>query len=461
MKQPRPPKDIVDLARRLEAAGYRAYLVGGAVRDSLLGLPSNDFDVATDAAPETVASLFRRVIPTGIRHGTVTVLMPVHSVEVTTFRTEHGYSDGRRPDRVEYAARIDDDLARRDFTVNSMAWDLLGRTLVDPFGGREDLASRTIKAVGDPMERFGEDGLRILRAIRFACQLDFRIEAETLKAIKPSLGKLESVSAERIRDEFSRIITSGRPSVGLRLMEETGILGMVVPELIPGRGMAQKGAHALDVLDHLYACADAAPRNLVLRLAALFHDAGKPESMRVGDDGIPTFHRHEEISGRIAETVLRRLRYPNDAVERVIHLVRQHMFNYEDRWTDSAVRRFIARAGLDSLEDILALRRADSFATAGHVPDPGALDDFSARIRDVVAKGEALGIGDLAVTGEDLASIGVPRGPRMGWILRQLLETVLDDPGQNEKSQLLGIASALLETSSGLGNYQRMQSGQP
>ncbi len=443
MKSVRVPDDLLQFARRLSDAGHGAYLVGGAVRDALLGRPAGDFDIATDATPEQVQALFRRVIPTGIQHGTVTVLLPAHKVEVTTFRTEHGYSDGRRPDRVEYASRIEDDLSRRDFTINAMAWDILGRRLVDPWDGRGDLSRRIVRAVGDPALRFAEDGLRVLRALRFASQLEFEMDGPTLDAIPGALERFRLVSAERVRDETSKILLSPRPSVGLALMERTGMLAIVFPELAACRGETQKGAHLLDVLDHLYAATDAAPPELRLRLAALFHDAGKPGSRGIGADGEATFHRHEELSARIARDTMRRLRYPNDLSDAVEHLVRQHMFNYEDRWTDAAVRRFAARVGRSSLDDLIALRRADAVATAGQPADTRALAAFRDRIDAVLARGAALNLKDLAIGGEDLAALGVPRGPAMGELLKELLETVLEDPAQNGRESLLRIAAAL------------------
>ncbi|MFZ2635122.1 MAG: polynucleotide adenylyltransferase, partial [Rectinemataceae bacterium] len=301
MRMPNPPEELRELARRFESQGHKAYLVGGAVRDAFMGRPAGDYDVATDASPEEVLRIFPRVIPTGIKHGTVTVLLRHYKVEVTTFRIEHGYSDGRRPDSVEFAADIGADLSRRDFTINAMAWDILGRELVDPYGGQADLAAKTIRAVGNPEARFGEDGLRPLRALRFASQLDFSLDPDTFAAIPKALDRYRSVSAERVRDEFSKILLSPLPSRGLRLMESTGILFESLPEFRVCRGATQKGGHAFDVLDHLYASVDAAPPDLVLRLSALFHDVGKPASRKEGEDGVPTFHRHEEISAALAE----------------------------------------------------------------------------------------------------------------------------------------------------------------
>ena len=443
MSRIHPPLELYELAGIFGQAGKRCYLVGGAVRDSLLGRPVNDFDVATDARPEEVLRLFRRVIPTGIKHGTVTILYKGLQVEATTFRTETDYSDGRHPDRVEYAATIEEDLSRRDFTMNAMAFDLLDKALLDPFDGEMDLGRRLVRAVGDPLERFWEDGLRPLRALRFASQLGFEVEEATLAAIPARLDRFRLVSAERIRDELQKILLSPSPSRGLRLMESTGMLELVVPELAACRGVEQKGMHVFDVLDHLYASVDAAPSDLALRLAALFHDIGKPESKVDIPGGEPTFYRHEENSARIAQAVMTRLKLPNALMDEVVHLVRHHMFAYDESWSDAAVRRFLARVGEDYVERLFALRLADGAGIIGAPVDSRSLDPFRRRIEKALVEAHAFGLRDLAIGGAELASIGVPKGPTMGKILAELLEAVLDDPTLNEKEPLLRIAGKL------------------
>ncbi len=443
MRQIRPPRELSEFAGVLREAGKKCYLVGGAVRDYLLGREVSDFDLATDARPEEVARLYRRVIPTGIKHGTVTVLWKGFEVEVTTFRTESSYADGRHPDEVAFAATIEEDLARRDFTVNAMAFDLSEGRLLDPFGGREDLAHKLLRAVGDPMERFGEDGLRPLRAVRFAAQLGFEVEAATLAAIGPSIERFRLVSAERVREELVKILLSERPSAGLRLLESTGLLLEISPELAACRGVEQRGMHVFDVLDHLYACVDAAPPRVVLRLAALLHDVAKPAAKveRPGED--PTFYRHEELSAKAAEAFMKRLRFPNALIDEVAHLIRCHMFSYDDSWSEAAVRRFIARVGPENMEGLFSMRIADGTAIIGRSVDPRSLEPLRARIERVLAAKEAFGLGDLAVKGADLASAGVPPGPKMGMMLKELLETVIDDPALNERDRLLEIARKL------------------
>lgn len=444
MRVIRPPRELSDFARVLAGAGKSCYLVGGALRDYLLGRDVSDFDVATEARPEEVVRLFRRVIPTGIKHGTVTVIFKGLRLEVTTFRTETSYADARHPDAVEYASTIEEDLSRRDFTINAMAFDLESKSLIDPHGGRDDLDRGVLRAVGSPLVRFGEDGLRPLRAIRFASQLNFGIEEATLAAIRPSIGRFRMVSTERVREELQKILLSPKPSLGLRLLEDTGLLAEISPELAACRGVTQGGMHVYDVLDHLYACVDAAAPDLVLRLAALLHDIGKPEARAERPGEAPTFYRHEEYSARDSEVFMKRMRFPNALIDEVAHLVRSHMFSYDESWSDAAVRRFLARVGVGSLDRLFALRIADGTAIIGRPVDRMSLDPLRERIAAVLAAREALGVADLAIRGGDLASIGIAPGPSMGALLKELLEAVIDDPSLNERERLLDIARRLM-----------------
>jgi tRNA nucleotidyltransferase (CCA-adding enzyme) len=435
------PREIRYIAEKIDRAGRKAYIVGGALRDHFMKRHvENDFDMATDASPQEIISLFPRVIPTGIKHGTVTVLSGTYSVEITTLRVERGHTDGRRPDAVEFVADIEEDLSRRDFTMNAMALNILSGKFHDPFDGRKDIVGRCIRSVGNPALRFAEDGLRPLRAIRFAAQLDFFIEEETLSAIPSTLATFRQVSRERVRDELQKILSSPSPSTGLRLLESSGLLAEILPELISSRDCHQKGMHAFDVMDHLFLAVDSARNSPEIRLAALFHDAGKPAASSPGPGGVPSFFNHEKISADLATSAMRRLKFPNETIDMVVHLVRNHMFNFTGDWTDAAVRRFIARVGVASLDDLLALRVADAAATQGTKPDPGLLEPFRARIAGILDKDTAFSIRDLDIDGNDLSTIGIPKGPTMGKILNELLETVLDDPDQNEKEKLLRIA---------------------
>jgi tRNA nucleotidyltransferase/poly(A) polymerase len=424
----------------------------------LRGGKVQDWDLATDAPPEEVSAIFRearprgRVIPTGIRHGTVTVLYRNHRMEITTYRTEAGYSDGRRPDAVRYAASVEADLSRRDFTMNAIALRLPSGLTVDPFGGAADIRAGIIRCVGKAEERFAEDGLRPLRAVRFAAQLGFSPEEATLAAIGGALGTSAKVSPERVRDEIGKIIASPLPSRAFRLMEQTGLLSLFLPELAACRGFEQKGFHRFDVLDHSLLALDyAAARGFPpeVRMAALLHDIGKPAVRAAGEDGTWTFFRHEGESEKIARQILCGLRYPNAFIDEVCHLVKEHMFHYTGDWSDAAVRRFIVRAGKAHLENLYRLRRADAFAAAARDPGPGFLLPLAERVDRVLAGEQALGLKDLAVSGRDLMAAGIKGGKTMGIILNELLETVLDDPEQNSREKLLEIAGKIQERYSG------------
>jgi putative nucleotidyltransferase with HDIG domain len=452
MGNPRVHPVLNEVAAVFSGRGKQAFLVGGAVRDLLRGEPAKDWDLATDALPEEVIAMFRGgkhrwpVIPTGIKHGTVTVRYKGVSIEVTTFRTESAYGDGRRPDAVRYAASVEEDLSRRDFTMNAAAMELPSGRLVDPFDGRGDIRRRLIRCVGNPAERFAEDGLRPLRAVRFASQLGFELDPATLEAIPAAMKTTARVAPERIRDELDKIMASGKPSAALTLMEKTGLLELILPELASCRGIDQKGFHRFDVLDHsLLACDYAAARNMPppVRLAALFHDTGKPRTRRADPAGGWTFYQHEKESAALARAALTRLRYPNAFIDRTVHLIAEHMFHYDEAWSDAAVRRFIIRAGEENLPDLYALRRADAYALAGTEPPPDLLLPLKNRVESALAKSRVLSLRDLAVSGKDLMEIGVKPGPHMGIILGELLEAVVEDPELNRREKLLEIGENL------------------
>jgi len=439
------PAILKDFSRFFTSNGFQVFLVGGAVRDLFLDKKAEDWDVATDARPEQVATLFRRIIPTGIEHGTVTIPFREKMIECTTFRTETGFSDGRRPDSVSFHSTIEEDLARRDFTMNAIAVSLPDGNVVDPFGGRTDIGAGIIRTVGTASERFSEDGLRPLRAVRFASQLGFMIDGPTLQAIEPALPVTARVARERIRDELVKILVSPVPSKALRFMEMTGLLKLVLPELASCRGIEQKGMHRHDVLDHLLASCDAAPQDsIVLRLAALLHDIGKPRVRAIGSDGQYTFHNHESESERIAASIMERLRFPLKTQKNVCHLVARHMFHYEPAWTDAAVRRFIVRVGEDHIGDLFALRRADSEGIAGSGTEPPELAEFGSRIEGLLEKEHAFTLKDLKVNGTDLMQAGLPPGRRTGLVLGELLEAVLEDPSLNTRERLLEITAEII-----------------
>jgi tRNA nucleotidyltransferase (CCA-adding enzyme) len=436
----RIPRRIKEFGRVFLDAGFDAYLVGGAVRNLLLGEKPADYDIATNALPGEVRKLFRRVIPTGIRHGTVTVLFKDFRFEVTTYRTESGYSDSRRPDEVTFVPSLEEDLKRRDFSINAIALHTVSGDIADPHGGREDLRCKIIRAIGIPEERFNEDGLRLIRGCRFSCQLNFMIEKRTLAGMRACRQKIRSVSAERIRDEIDKILLSSVPSTGFLIMEETGLLDIVLPELSTCRGVTQKGEHHFDVLDHsLYSC-DGAPLAREIRLAALFHDLGKPAARKELPDGTVIFHGHENISANLSRVILQRLKYSKAIEKKVVHLVKSHMFSYDPEWTAAAVRRFLRRIGKENIDDLFDLRIADGFGMRRSMPSGIGVIELRKRIESVVNSDQAISIRDLAVNGTDLGNAGVPKGPLMGTVLEFLLETVIDDPTQNNRDALLDLA---------------------
>ena len=442
-------------------SGFKAYLVGGAVRDMLMNKTPSDFDVATDAKPKDVMHLFRRVIPTGIAHGTVTVHWQKREIEVTTFRAESIYSDGRRPDAVRFADTIEEDLSRRDFTMNAIASSLDDGSIIDPFGGQTDIKARTIRTVGRPEERFSEDGLRPVRAIRFAAQLNFSIDEETFAALSKTAihAVTKKISAERFRDEFIKMLSTEKPSFALKLLEKSGILFLFIPEFFDCRGCIQRdmrGFHEFDVLDHLFYAADGAPKDkLNVRLASLFHDIGKPSSKTIeecGEGAVIHFYNHEKYSEKIARTVLTRLKFPNALIDSVCHLIVNHMFHYESAWKDAAVRRFLVRVQPENVEDLFDLRLADMYGMHNapvrlhDSPAAALLLEFKERLSRAESEKSALSIRDLAVNGRALMALGVPHGKDIGRLLSELFNTVLDDPMQNTREHLLPIARNLWRT---------------
>jgi tRNA nucleotidyltransferase (CCA-adding enzyme) len=450
------PKAVRELCQRLREAGHRSWVVGGCVRDELLGeleqggagpaRPQNDWDIATSALPEQVTAAFRRVIPTGIQHGTVTVLLGKEQFEVTTLRGETTYTDGRRPDSVYFVDDIRDDLARRDFTVNAIAYDVLEDRLIDPFDGLRDLKARSLRAVGDPAQRFAEDGLRVLRAARFVATLEFALEPKTASAIEPSLDSYRKVSSERIRDEWLKSMKAERPSRAFEVMREHGLLAITAPEMLESVGCAQNRYHAYDVWGHALSCLDHCPKQPVLRMAGLLHDIGKPRSRAFSDKTNDyTFYEHERIGAEMAEPVLSRLRFSNDERARIVALVRHHLICYDTSWSDAAVRRWLRRVTPELSDDLYLLAEAD---VLGKGKEPSAdlsqIADLKAHVARVIAAGAAFSVKDLAISGRDLSQeLGLRPGPLFGEILRALLDEVVEEPALNERSRLLERAAEL------------------
>jgi tRNA nucleotidyltransferase (CCA-adding enzyme) len=435
----------------LADAGHEAAVVGGSLRDALLGLEPHDWDVATSALPEQVVALFGNTTWQN-RYGTVTVHGDDGAIaQVTTYRAEGEYRDRRRPDDVRFGVSLVDDLARRDFTINAMAWAPLdhdparGR-LLDPFGGADDLRAGLLRAVGDPAERLREDALRLVRAVRFAHRFGLRIDPGTEAAIGRHASLAATVSGERLRDELVRILHPNDgaggppPSDAFRLMERLGLLEVVLPELAALRGIPQSKALPGDALDHTLRAVDAAdPGQENARLAALCHDLGKVHTLANG-----RFIGHETVGAEIAATMLDRLRFPRAVIEAVVAAVRLHMFAYEAAWTDAAVRRFARRVGSEGQALLFALRRADNEASGAREPEVGGLPELERRL--AAARAEApLEPAQLAIDGNDLMrELGIEPGPAIGLLIERLMEAVLDDPALNDPATLLRMAHAAL-----------------
>ncbi len=442
------PQGVKDVCAALRARGKRAWIVGGCVRDLLLGQTPADWDVCTDAQPGEILRTFRRAIPTGIDHGTVTVVHGGHHYEVTTLRGETTYTDGRRPDAVYFTEDLDHDLARRDFTVNAIALDPVSGDVIDPFGGRDDLAAKMLRAVGDPHARFQEDGLRVLRAARFTSTLEFELHPATREAIGPTLETFRKVSAERVRDEWLKTMKARRPSRAFDVMRETGILAITCPELLLGVGMAQNKWHAHDVWRHAMECMDACAGDPILRIAALFHDVGKPATRAFSDKTSDwTFYDHERVGAELVDPICDRMRFSNDERGRITHLVRHHLFHYQPDWSDAAVRRWIQRVGKERILDLYALNEADVRAKGRDCSEDLAnLRALREHVTRVLERGAAQSTRDLAIGGHDLMKeLGLGPGRLLGEILRELFEEVTENPDLNTRDALLEKARVIVE----------------
>ncbi|MEX2010747.1 MAG: HD domain-containing protein [Chloroflexota bacterium] len=445
------PPPVVELLEGLWRAGHAGYVVGGSLRDALLGRPAADWDLATDARPERTVEIFPGAVYEN-RFGTVAVRRDDQIYQVTTFRSDHDYADFRRPHRIEFGDSIEVDLARRDFTVNAMAWgapapDSAGAgarpepRLVDPYGGRADVAGRLIRAVGDPVKRLEEDALRIVRAVRLAATLELAIEPATRAALEARAELVRHLSGERIAAELDKLLAMPKPSAGLRLLAKTGVLDHVAPELAAQRGLSQNKVAGEDLWDHTLRSVDAVPASRpVVRLAALLHDLGKPATAADGH-----FYGHDKVGAELAATFLERLRYPRAVTDRVVALVRHHMFTYDDGWSDTAVRRFIGKIGRPALDELFELRAADNVGS-GVPSDAAGLAELRRRVEEQLAADVALDRAGLVVDGDDLiAELGLRPGPTIGRVLDELVERVIADPALNDRPTLLLLARSLVD----------------
>jgi len=441
------PATVQALLDALWSHGHAAYVVGGSLRDALIGREPADWDLTTDARPEQLLEIFPGAVYEN-RFGTVAVRSGGDVHEITTFRTDHDYADFRRPHRVEFGDDVLLDLARRDFTMNAMAWGddapAAGSSpkphLVDPYNGAIDVAARSIRAVGDPATRFEEDALRMVRAVRLAATIDFEIEPATRAAIDTHSELVRHLSGERIAAELEKLLAAPEPSKGLRLMADTGILAVVSPDLAAQRGIAQNKIPGEDLLDHTLRTVDAATAGSPLvRLAALVHDIGKPATI---DDG--PFRRHDTVGADLAAALLDRLHLPRATTERVVHLVRNHMFTYDPAWGDSGVRRFIQRVGPAALDELFELRAADNVGS-GVPANAHGLDELRDRVRAQLEASVPLDLRQLAIDGDDLMTeLAIPAGPTLGRLLDALLEQVVTDPGLNDRATLLLLARSII-----------------
>ncbi|MDD3663067.1 MAG: HD domain-containing protein [Candidatus Pacebacteria bacterium] len=476
------PEYVTRVTETLEKAGFEAFLVGGCVRDLILEREPKDWDITTNAKPEEIMPLFEKTVYENT-YGTVGVCLPFqisdpipaekeksgvthetspipeigeegdlnlkepkyNIIEVTPYRIEAKYDDFRHPSKVKFSEKIEDDLKRRDFTINAMAYSVSKRHLIDLYKGQEDIKDMVIKTVGEAQERFNEDALRMLRAIRFSSQLNFTVSYETMEAITKNAHLMKNISEERIRDEFVKIINSSNGTSGVVILSKLGLLKYIVPELEEGIGCEQGGAHIFDVFEHsLHALDHSIKKNLPLeiRLASLFHDIGKPRSRRKGIRKSFTFYGHEVIGSRMTKTIMERLRFPKKMIDFVTSMVRNHMFFADtEQISLSAVRRMIQKVGQDNIWKLMQIREADRVGMKKKEA-PYRLRKYHAMIEEVLR--DPISVSQLKINGETLIKeLGMKPGPRMGWILNALLEKILDNPEKNTKEQLIDLVKSL------------------
>jgi tRNA nucleotidyltransferase (CCA-adding enzyme) len=427
------------ITNTLKSAGYECYMVGGAVRDMVLGLPAYDIDLATNARPNQITALFNHVIPTGIKHGTVTVLLKKQPFEITTYRSDGKYIDGRRPEEVYFSDTLEEDIIRRDFTINGLAYNTHTNELIDLVDGVNDIKAKIIRTIHNPMDRLSEDGLRSYRACRFAAKLGFEIHEETLEAMSQTVQISAKVSVERVRDEIIKMMSAEKPSIGIEYLRKTGLLKLCLPELDAAYEVTQNKYHAFDVYHHcIYACDAAAAHDPILRFATLLHDIGKVPCRGIGEDGDYTFYNHEIVGSRMLKILMKRLKFSNDEIQRATHLVKNHMFYYTPDWSDGAVRRFVRKVGEENLTDLLKLRAADREGNGSRKGLSQPVFELQKRITKVQEEDSAFSVRDLKINGREIMNeLEIGEGRLIGEILNQLLELVLDAPELNSRDSLL------------------------
>ena len=437
------PEKAKFIINTIEAAGFEAYVVGGCVRDSILGRIPGDWDITTSAKPEQVKKLFRRTIDTGIQHGTVTVMMDKEGFEVTTYRIDGKYEDSRHPKEVTFTPNLEEDLKRRDFTINAMAYNE-SRGLIDIFGGIADIEAGVIRCVGEAAQRFQEDALRIMRAIRFSAQLGYTIEEQTAEAIKQLAPTLRNISAERIQVELVKLMTSHHPDY-IRRAYELGVTEVVLPELDACMATNQNNPHhCYNVGEHiLHTLVEIGP-DKAGRLAMLFHDIGKPRTLSTDEKGKDHFYNHAEVGAEMAREILRRLKFDNDTIHRVCQLVKYHDYGMGQVPTAYLVRRAIYKIGEELFPLLLQVKWADTMAQSAYKRQEklDALQKWQQLYEQILAEGQCVSMKTLAINGRDLMEAGIPSGPAMGEILNGALQMVLEYPEKNNREYLLAWIAA-------------------
>lgn len=438
------PEKAKSILNTLHGAGFEAYVVGGCVRDSLLGRVPNDWDVTTSARPEQVKALFRRTIDTGIQHGTVTVMMDREGFEVTTYRIDGKYEDGRHPSQVTFTPSLEEDLKRRDFTINAMAYnDEDG--LVDLFGGISDMENHLIRCVGDANARFGEDALRILRAVRFSAQLGYEIEEKTKEAIAKLAPTLKQISAERIQTELVKLLVSDHPDY-LRIAYDTGITKVILPEFDVCMETPQNHPHhCYNVGEHTLVSLTEVPADKVLRLTMLFHDVGKPKCLTIGKDGVTHFYGHPKVGEKMTVEILRRLKFDNDTIHMVAKLIEYHDVGNEEEPSLRLMRRIMNRVGEDAFPAMFRVWKGDVLAQSMYLREEklAKIDAWEALYEEVCAAHQCVSLKTLAINGNDLIQMGVQPGKEIGRCLQALLEEVLEEPERNTREYLIDRAKKL------------------
>ena len=439
------PPIIEKFATRLNNAGHECWLVGGAIRDLLNNVKKiSDFDFATDARPEQVNKIYKHVIPTGIKHGTVTVLYQGTNMEVTTFRTETDYIDGRHPNKLMYSKNIKEDLSRRDFTINGIALNIITGEILDPFGGISDIKLGIIRTIGKPHERFSEDGLRLFRACRFAAQLKFQIHEPTLIAIRDCLSTARHVSKERIKKELEGVLLSNQPSIGLKLLRKTGLIEYIFPKLNNYTEKIIDHSNSFSQFDHCIKTCDATPINLLIRLATLFHNANKSRNMPTNDNLIS---KKAPVSAKEAYRTLKRLRFSNVICTQISQIIKFDSFKYDIPWSDAAIRQLIAQVGIQQTSNIFLLHQASHYSLNNNTETLKHFEKTQDQIKLISSQNNASTIKDLAINGDEVMKyFNLKQGPIIGQILTELINRVIENPSLNYNAKLLQMTNDYLVT---------------